>query len=298
MPVVDTTQSFATGDTVTSTTLNNIMDQSIFVAGAVVSGSGLAITAGGQITTSNIPGANITSGTITGGVSGKIANNTITDLNVSPTAAISPSKLGSGALTATATVTTANIVDASITAPKLNGAQTGTAPIFGVRAWVNFDGTTTANISGTAVRNALSTTATITITNHGLLTGHRVYIDFGATITDTSYTITKVDNNTFTIVTGASTAATTTATVVLVTIRAGGNVSCVSRSGTGNFWINFTVAMPNAFYAGACSTNNTGQPRFAALNRADSTNQYAKFETEDGQPLPFSFDENSVIIVG
>jgi hypothetical protein len=72
MPVVDTTQSFATGDTVTSTTLNNIMDQSIFVAGAVVSGSGLAITAGGQMTTSNIPGANITSGTITGGAGGKL----------------------------------------------------------------------------------------------------------------------------------------------------------------------------------------------------------------------------------
>jgi len=39
MPVVDTVQTFNTGDTVTSTTLNNIMDQSIFVAGAVVSGS-------------------------------------------------------------------------------------------------------------------------------------------------------------------------------------------------------------------------------------------------------------------
>lgn len=30
--------------------------------------------------------------------------------------------------------------DASITAPKLSGAQTGTAPIYGVRAWVNFNG--------------------------------------------------------------------------------------------------------------------------------------------------------------
>ena len=64
MPVVDTVQTFNTGDTVTSTTLNNIMDQSVFVAGAVVSGSGLAITAGGQMTTSGIPGANITDATI------------------------------------------------------------------------------------------------------------------------------------------------------------------------------------------------------------------------------------------
>jgi hypothetical protein len=175
---------------------------------------------------------------------------------------------------------------------------TGTAPIFGVRAWVNFQGTVTANISGTAVRLSGSTTATITITNHGLLTGHRVYIDFGATIADSSYTITKVDNNTFTIVTGASTAATTTATVVLVVIRAGGNVSCVSRLSTGVFLINFTAAMPNAFYAGVCSAGNIGAPRFSALNRADSVNSYAKVETENATPSPSDFDENSVIIIG
>jgi hypothetical protein len=56
--------------------------------------------------------------------------------------------------------------------------------------------------------------------------------------------------------------------------------------------------MPNAFYAGVCSTNNTSQPRFAALNRADSVNSYAKVETDDGQPSPSNFDENSVIIIG
>ena len=32
------------------------------------------------------------------------------------------------------------IADGSITAPKLSGAQTGSAPIYGCRAWVNFDG--------------------------------------------------------------------------------------------------------------------------------------------------------------
>jgi hypothetical protein len=292
MAVVDTTTPFSNNEQITSTKLNNIMDNSFFVSGAVVSGQGLQITAGGQMTTSNIPGANIASGTITGGTSGKIANNTITDLNINASAAIAGSKLADNSTSG------AKITDASIPATKLNGAQAGTAPVFGVRAWVNFQGTVTANISGTAVRLSGSTTATITITNHGLLTGHRVYINFGATIADSSYTITKVDNNTFTIVTGASTAATTTATVVLVVIRAGGNVSCVSRPTTGVFLINFTEAMPNAFYAGVCSTNDTSRPRFAALNRADSTNQYAKVETDDAQPSPLNFDENSVIIIG
>ena len=40
-------------------------------------------------------------------------------------------------------MTTANLVDASVTAAKLSGAQTGSAPIYGCRAWVNFDGTLT-----------------------------------------------------------------------------------------------------------------------------------------------------------
>jgi hypothetical protein len=37
-------------------------------------------------------------------------------------------------------VTTAKIENGDITAPKLSGAQTGPAPIFGIRAWVSFQG--------------------------------------------------------------------------------------------------------------------------------------------------------------
>ena len=46
--------------------------------------------------------------------------------------------------------------DGSITGAKLNGAQTGSAPIYGCRAWVNFDGTkdTTGAVS-TATSNRL-----------------------------------------------------------------------------------------------------------------------------------------------
>lgn len=38
------------------------------------------------------------------------------------------------------TINASQLVDASITPAKLNGAQSGSAPIFGVRAWVNFVG--------------------------------------------------------------------------------------------------------------------------------------------------------------
>jgi hypothetical protein len=40
------------------------------------------------------------------------------------------------------TINASQLVDASITAAKLDGAQSGSAPIYAARAWVNFDGTT------------------------------------------------------------------------------------------------------------------------------------------------------------
>ena len=45
-------------------------------------------------------------------------------------------------------VTTAKVADANITAAKLSGAQSGSAPIYAARAWVNFDGTGTVAIRG------------------------------------------------------------------------------------------------------------------------------------------------------
>ena len=83
MPVVNTTQNFATGDTVTSTSLNNIMDQSIFVDGAALTGDGLIVTAGGQMTIENLK--------VTGGKIGdleistaKIANQNVTQEKLAP----------------------------------------------------------------------------------------------------------------------------------------------------------------------------------------------------------------------
>lgn len=44
----------------------------------------------------------------------------------------------------------ATVTNGSITAPKLSGAQTGSAPIFGIRAWVSFNGTGTVTVRGSA----------------------------------------------------------------------------------------------------------------------------------------------------
>ena len=44
------------------------------------------------------------------------------------------------------TINATQIINASITSEKLSGAQSGSAPIYGVRAWVNFNGTGTPAI--------------------------------------------------------------------------------------------------------------------------------------------------------
>jgi hypothetical protein len=74
MPVVNTTNSFTNNEQITSTKLNDIMDNSSFVSGAVVTSGGLEITAGGQmqiasdgVTTARILNSNVTTAKIADG---------------------------------------------------------------------------------------------------------------------------------------------------------------------------------------------------------------------------------------
>ena len=128
---------------------------------------------------------------------------------------------------------------------------TGPAPLFGVRAWVNFDGTTAANQAATYSRTG--TTVTVTLAGHGYLAGHVVYCNFtsGGAL-DGTYTITGVPTaDTFTLTTAASGSIAAGSTLELNRrlIRASGNVHSVSYLTTGRFAINFITAMPDANYA-------------------------------------------------
>jgi hypothetical protein len=200
---------------------------------------------------------------------------TIVNADVSPSAEIALSKIATGALPAAITVTTANLVDASVTAAKLSGAQTGSAPIFGCRAWVNFDGVMT-NVTGNSYSRT-TTTVTVTKATHGLTTGNRLLI---SSATDTglntaantaSAEITFVDANTFTFQTASTGTATGTLTYARG-IRGAGNVASVTRNSTGNYTVTFTTALPSANYSAVASSGGldeaTGAESTATTNRA------------------------------
>jgi hypothetical protein len=65
---------------------------------------------------------------------------------------------------AAASVTTAKIADANVTASKMSGAQTGSAPIYAARAWVNFNGTGTVAIRASGNVTSITDNGTGTYT--------------------------------------------------------------------------------------------------------------------------------------
>jgi hypothetical protein len=146
MGVLNTTYTFQPTDVITSAKMNNIIDETTFTNDAIVSGnlsleqvggklkvksSGIGSNelATGAVTTTKITNANVTTA--------KIADNAVTTAKISDLN-ITTAKIADNAVTTAkvfdANITTAKIADAGVTAAKLSGAQTGSAPIYGIRA--------------------------------------------------------------------------------------------------------------------------------------------------------------------
>jgi len=81
-------------------------------------------------------------------------------------------------------VTTAKVADANITAAKLDGAQSGSAPIYGARAWVNFNGT------GTVAIRASGNVSSITDNGPGDYT-----VNFTTALADANFCAVAVSGN-------------------------------------------------------------------------------------------------------
>jgi hypothetical protein len=160
-----------------------------------------------------------------------------------------------GAVTTTGAITATGGIAGDL---KFNSGYGSVAVAYGCRAWANIDGVNTGTFAGgtsTVTRVAGSTTATVTTTTaHGLITGNFVYAASG--VVAGLYTVTKISDTSFSFITVATTALTAASITFTVSpIRGAGNISSVARSGTGQYAVNFAIAMPDANYSVTCAGN-------------------------------------------
>jgi hypothetical protein len=176
MAILTKGQTFANADSVTSTKLNNLVDAAAFVAGASgttdnasleVNGSGRlqvkdsgvtsAKIAASAVTTSKLPDSTLATDGVTYAKVQRVANmkalgNVSGSLGVvAEVSILDEDNMASDSATALATQqSTKAYIDSK---QVLNGGQTGTAPFYGVRAWVVFnmtrDASDAANTSNT-----------------------------------------------------------------------------------------------------------------------------------------------------
>lgn len=261
MGAVDTTYTFTATDTITSTKMNNIIDQTTMTSDAII-GTTLEVASGKlKVRALGITSNEIADGQVT---SDKILDGTIVNADINASAAIELSKLATGALPTTITIASANIVDGTIatgdianeaiTAPKLNGAQSGTAPIYGVRAWAKlnpFVGSTKTGAYKIGTYSRTTTETTISMLGHGLKTNDKIRLDFtSGNGTDGLYTVTSSANSNEFVVNHTGSATTGNVTAQFVAIQRSGNVStaCWYDTGDNRIVLNFTTQMPNADY--------------------------------------------------
>jgi hypothetical protein len=191
MGVVNTTYTFSGTDTITSSKLNNIIDDTTFTGDAiqgttlqVVSPGKLAVNAGG-ITSNEMAANSVVTAAIT---DSSVTTAKIADSNVT-TAKIADSNVTTAKI-ADSNVTTAKIADANITAAKLSGAQTGTAPIFGVRAWVRFNGNKNSSGATDASNTARQILGSGNVTSVTKISSGRYTVDFEVDLPSSNYTMT------------------------------------------------------------------------------------------------------------
>jgi hypothetical protein len=264
MPAVNTTYTFQDSDVITSVKMNNIIDQTTFVASGI-SGQTLEVTTSGQL---KVRSQNITSN--------ELASNAVTTTKITD-GSVTPAKLSTGAPTwddtgllfigdvgETASLTRAAGVDGAFTISNSGpivfndvplGIQEGTAPIYGNRAWAKLNpyvGSVRTGAYKAGNYSRAATETTVTITGHGLKTNDKIRLDFtSGGATDGLYTVTSSASANEFIVDHGGTVVSGNVTAQFVKIQASGNISTASFYDSGNdrIVLNFEIEMPDENYA-------------------------------------------------
>lgn len=147
---------------------------------------------------------------------------------------------------------------------------------------VLFDGTTDDNVTGTYSRSG--TTVTVSVTAHGHVVGHRVYLDFTTgTAADGIFTITSVaDPDTFTVTHGTSGTTSGNVTLLRRAITASSGVSnVIYHNSIGTYTINFSAAFANANYHVWGSAGTTDSDSVMSPDTSNITDLHCEIFTWD-----------------
>ena len=274
MPVVNTTNTFTNNEQITSTKLNDIMDNSSFVSGAVVTSGGLEITAGGQmqiasdgVTTARILNSNVTTAKIADGAvtpaklatGGPAWSGTTGSIVVKQPAL----ELGEGI-----TSNTTSLIDFHSVHP-LTDYETRIARDTGVDGWFAIANQGAGRISFSSAGGFQFADAHMpNPVGNAPLFGVRAWVNFNG----------RTTNGT-------------------CTIRSSGNVSSVVRTNTGKYTVNFTTPMQGLNYMAICNSGSAGTPRFACADRTSITTSSIKIEIDNISGGPADLSENNVMIM-
>jgi hypothetical protein len=224
MPVVNTTNTFTNNEQITSTKLNDIMDNSSFVSGAVVTSGGLEITAGGQmqiasdgVTTARILNSNVTTA--------KIADGAVTPAKLSPFGPAWSNGLGNF-----------NI--------QQNGLELATGITSNTTCFIDFHSVHQLTDYETRIARNSGVDGWFVIENQGA--GRITFSSAGGF----QFASAPMPNPVGTApIFGVRAWANINGTAGSVAIRQDGNVESVSRTGTGQYTINLTTPMDDTNYA-------------------------------------------------
>jgi hypothetical protein len=288
MAVINTTGTFANNEQVTSTKLNNLIDQAVFVEGAR-SGTTLEVTAGGQLKVGIITASEMGANSVEGAA---IKNGEVTVAKLSTGA---PSWTSGGNVTVLGSTTALSSVTAATASVSIGSARTAsgasnidfnsTFPLTSYEARISRESGANGNlvITNTGTGSLVLGTAPIpTPSGTAPVYGARAWVSFDALRNAAGGT----DNaNTDRYIRGTSR-----------------NVTKVTKTANGFYDVYFTTSMPDANYVicGSCNDSGTqsGVEANAMLNGFASTAAIAKVSTVntavDGTNCAF----NSVIVFG
>jgi hypothetical protein len=188
----------------------------------------------------------------------------------------------------TGAVITADLADSAVTSAKIADTAVSTAKIANnavtaaklgtneqkqiAKAWVNFNGASAGNpdypTGNTVTYAAGSSTTLVTVTRsaHSIAVNDWITVSgvTGATAVNGTFQVSAVTGTTFQYIVNSVVTGTVggTAVVRITTIRSSYNVSSITKNGTGDYTVNFTTAMADAYYS------YVGSSRY---NRDDTT---------------------------